>query len=226
MSAMHYLVLNLVVSGGVLAGEVLFNGKDLEGWEGDVRLWRVEDGVLIGETDQVARKIEKNSFLRWKGGPVADFTLTYEARVIGDNNSGVMYRAGDREGAEWGMAGYQMDLHAQQDYLGMLYDEGGRGILCLRGRKVVVGADGMPRVSGELPVPEVKLGEWNRYRIEARGHVLRHFVNDRLAAEVVDQDETARDSSGALGLQVHRGESMKVEFRSIELTRHEPEGID
>ena len=41
----------------------LFNGKDLAGWSGDTRLWRVEDGTLVGETDDASRKVGANTFL-------------------------------------------------------------------------------------------------------------------------------------------------------------------
>src|SRR5690606_24929784 len=55
------------------AEENLFNGKSLDGWRGDPRLWRVENGVLIGETDGSGRKIARNSFLVWQGGDVGNF---------------------------------------------------------------------------------------------------------------------------------------------------------
>ena len=51
----------------------LFNGKDLDGWEGDPKLWRVEDGVIIGETGDGDKKIKHNTFLIWQGGEVGDF---------------------------------------------------------------------------------------------------------------------------------------------------------
>ena len=28
----------------------LFNGKDLTGWEGDTNLWKVRDGLLVGQS--------------------------------------------------------------------------------------------------------------------------------------------------------------------------------
>ena len=53
----------------------LFNGKDLSGWTGDPRLWRVEQGILTGETDMEARKVATNTFLIWKGGEPGTFGL-------------------------------------------------------------------------------------------------------------------------------------------------------
>ena len=66
----------------------LFNGKDLTGWDGNPDLWRVENGVIVGETT-AQRKTSGNTFLIWKGGEVGDFELTLKARVIGSNNSGI-----------------------------------------------------------------------------------------------------------------------------------------
>jgi len=197
----------------------MFNGKNLDGWSGDPRLWRVEEGVIIGETDGDKREIKANSFLIWEGGEVADFELSYKARVIGDNNSGVQYRSQVKDPSKWVMAGYQMDLHAKPEYLGMLYDEKGRGILCERGQKTVVHRDKDPQVDGELKVPDVDLSKWNEYKIVARGPRLQHFVNGELAVEVRDLDRKNREFRGRIGLQVHRGKPMRAEFKDFKL-RH------
>ena len=135
--------------------QALFNGTDLAGWSGDSRLWRVEDGVLIGETDDAGRKIDANSFLIWQGGEPADFELEFQARVTGGNNSGVQYRSRVVDAAKWVVGGYQMDQHPQASYLGMLYEEQGRGIACERGQRVKRGDT--PEVAGPLEVPAGRL---------------------------------------------------------------------
>ncbi|MBN8458086.1 MAG: DUF1080 domain-containing protein [Verrucomicrobia bacterium] len=192
----------------------LFNGKDLTKWSGDPRVWRVENGVIIGETNGTDKKIAANSFLIWQGGEPGDFELEYSARVTG-NNSGVQYRSKVRDAATWSVGGYQMDLHPNATYLGMLYEEQGRGIACQRGQKVKL-AD-KPEVTGTLEVPAVKLEEWNTYKIVAKGHVLQHFVNGKLAAEITDVDAAKRSAKGVIALQVHAGPSMKAEFKDIRL---------
>ena len=200
-----------------LAGEwqPLFDGKSLEDWEGDNRLWRVENGILTGETDDQERKIAANSFLIRKQAPPGDFELEFEARVTGNNNSGVQYRSERPKGEGWILRGYQLDLHPARDYLAMLYEERGRGIACLRGQKVRLAAK--PETIGSLEVAVVKLGEWNRYRVEARGNILKHYVNDRLAAEIEDVSEQHRRLEGLIGLQLHAGPPMKAEFRALRL---------
>ena len=191
----------------------LFNGKDLQGWSGDPKIWRVENGTIVGETDDAERKIKANTFLIWEGGEPADFVLEYKARVTGKNNSGVQYRSRRPEPQGWVLKGYQMDLHPAKNYLGMLYEEGGRGIACQRGQKVTL--DDKPTVTGALPVEEVALDQWNEFRIEARGNVLRHFVNGKQSVEITDVQEEKRASKGLLGLQVHAGPPRKVEFKDL-----------
>lgn len=198
----------------------LFNGKDLSGWNGDPRLWSVVDGVLVGETDDAGKKVEKNTFLIWKGGEVGDFDFEMTARAKG-NNSGVQYRSRIIDAETWSVGGYQMDMHPKQEYLAMLYEEKGRGISCQRGQKVVLEKDAKPKVTGKLPLPEVKLEDWNTYRIEARGNVVKHFVNGELAAEITDNDPDKRSLNGILALQLHAGQPMKVEVKEISLRKVE-----
>lgn len=193
----------------------LFNGKDLSAWSGDSRLWRVENEVLIGETNDSDRKLAANSFLIWQGGEPGDFQLEFEARVTGDNNSGVQYRSRILDAGQWIVGGYQMDLHPSQPYLGMLYEERGRGISCERGNRVKLG--NKPEIGSKLPVPNVDLASWNRYKIVAQGHVLRHYVNGELAAEIEDTHPEKRASKGVLALQVHAGKPMKAEFRKMRI---------
>jgi putative heme-binding domain-containing protein len=193
----------------------LFNGRDLAGWSGDTRLWRVENGVLTGETDDAARKVAANTFLIWQGGEPADFELEYKARVTGDSNSGVQYRSKVVDPATWSVGGYQMDLHPAPNYLGMLYEERGRGIACESGQKVDLAAT--PEVTGSLERPAAKLTDWNEFRIVARGDTLAHFVNGKQVAEIRDTDPAKRSLKGVIALQLHAGPAMKAEFKDLRL---------
>src|SRR5690606_6320423 len=76
-----------------------------------------------------------------------------------------------------------------------------------------------PQVTGQLPVDEVDLTQWTDFRIVAQGNVLQHFVNGKLAAEITDLDESKRSMKGVIGLQLHAGPPMKVEFKDIVLKR-------
>jgi 3-keto-disaccharide hydrolase len=52
----------------------IFDGKSLDGWEGNPAYWRVQDGSLVGEItpDTV---IKSNTFIIWRGGRPVDFEL-------------------------------------------------------------------------------------------------------------------------------------------------------
>jgi hypothetical protein len=83
----------------------LFNGKDLTGWDGDPKLWKVENGIVIG-TNPSPEAMANNSFLIWRGGTVKDFELRATVRVIGDNNSGIQYRSRElKDVAPWVITG-------------------------------------------------------------------------------------------------------------------------
>jgi putative heme-binding domain-containing protein len=196
----------------------LFNGRDLTGWIGDGGIWSVEDGLLTGQTKS-AEELSHNTFATWTGGVLEDFDLRLEFRVQGDNNSGVQYRSRRAQDVSpWSIVGYQADLHSAPNYSGMLYDEGGRGILAERGQSVHVGAKGEKTVKTiEADPKSVDLTDWNVLEISARGNRLVHKLNGEVTVEAVDKDAENADLKGLLALQVHRGPAMKVQFRSIKL---------
>ena len=82
----------------------IFDGKSLAGWQGDEKLWRVEDGAIVGETTE-ENKIDGNQFLVWDQGEVDDFVLKASFRVSGTPaaNSGIQFRSQKTEDrvAEW-----------------------------------------------------------------------------------------------------------------------------
>lgn len=209
------MVLGMALAGVSHAGE-LFDGKTLNGWEGDPALWRVENGAIVGETNGTDKKLKANDFLIWSGGEVGDFELTFKAKATG-NNSGFQYRSQRIPGEGWRLKGYQMDLHPKAEFLGMLYEEKGRGIACQRGQRVKLAAGSKPEEIAKLAIEPTNLGEWNEYRIVAEGHRLQHFVNGRLAAHITDLDEEKRSMRGLLGIQLHAGPAMRVEVKDIVL---------
>ena len=143
----------------------LFNGYDLSGWEGDPKVWRVSDGLLVGET-KTSNEIKTNTFLIWKGFDVDDFELRTVVRLKGPN-SGVQYRSHrDPQGGDYCIAGYQADLHTTPNYSSMLYEERGRGILAERGDRVKIGRSG-EKYRDSLPVSNrlINLTQWNELEI-------------------------------------------------------------
>ena len=201
----------------------IFDGVSLKGWDGNPKLWSVEDGAIVGRTT-AEDPIPANSFLVWRQGELDDFELRLEFQIEG-GNSGVQYRAFERP-REWGphvMGGLQADFEAGERHTGGLFGERSRRILARRGEKVEVGADGKPVVTGSVGDPaelqeKINLNGWNRFEILAKGNRYIHKINGHVMVDVTDNDPNA-PVSGLLGLQVHRGPPMTVRFRNIELKR-------
>ena len=70
----------------------IFDGKTLNGWEGDPKYWRVENGALVGEITP-ATVVKSNTFIIWRGGRPKDFELKLDYRITAAGNSGINYRS-------------------------------------------------------------------------------------------------------------------------------------
>jgi len=203
----------------------IFDGKSLAGWEGDPKYWRVEDGCLVGEITPDTL-IRSNTFIVWKGGHPRDFELKVEFRISAHGNSGINYRSVIVADAvtpsnQFAMRGYQYDIDGAKDYTGNNYEEKGRLFLALRGQMTRV-TGGRPPVLlssfGEPAPLAAAINEgWNSAHIIVRGNVLTHIINGRLMSVVIDDDAPNRPADGLIGVQVHVGPPMKVEYRNFRL---------
>ena len=194
----------------------LFNGKNLDGWAGQADFWSVQDGAIVGETTK-EKPAKPNTFLVWQGGTVSDFELTCKVRFRG-NNSGVQYRSELTDPQKFALKGYQADLHPKPEFFGMMYGEKtGRGIIAQRFQRAVAGAKGKAKVIASIGDPDQQLvdWDWNTLRIVAVGNQLVHQVNGINTMELTDNHPEAL-LSGVLGLQLHQGAPMRVEFRDIQ----------
>ncbi len=211
----------------------LFNGQDLSGWDGDMRLWSVKNSVIHGETtDDV--KAEGNTFLIWQDGTTKDFELRLSFRCTNTNNSGIQYRSKHftEAGAKnkWVVRGYQHELRNEieaPNISGFIYGEGlaGRGRICLVGEKAKM-VDGKKVVSETLLTNEefkklFKLDDWNDVVIVARNNRIRHFLNDKLILDFTDSKELAL-KEGILALQLHAGKPMWAEFKDVRIKELAP----
>jgi hypothetical protein len=198
----------------------IFDGKTLNGWDGDPAFWRVENGAIVGETKAGAIP-KQNTFLIWRGGSPSNFELMADYRLTG-GNSGIQYRSAELPDLRWAMKGYQADIDAAQQYTGQIYEERGRGFLALRGQSVSVATGAKPALVGSLGnEAELKAAinaqGWNEYRIIARGNVLLQILNGRVMSMLLDDDSANRKMDGLIGIQLHAGEPMKIEVRNIRL---------
>lgn len=207
----------------------LVKGDTLEGWDGNKDLWRVENGVIIGQT--TAEKPTKgNTFLIYKD-EVKDFELRFSFR-ISNGNSGCQYRSKRVESKDnnWVVSGYQAEIENTPGKVGFLYHEKGpnRGYpdkakyLGKVGDKVEIDAAGKSNVVGTLGNQSAigavyKSGDWNDYIIIAKGNHLQHYINGVQTVDVIDNDEKNRLMSGVLALQLHAGKPMKVEFKDLRM---------
>jgi hypothetical protein len=208
--------------------EFIFDGKTLKGWDGDAKYWRVENGLLVGEVTPETI-LKRNSFIIWRGGVTRDFELKVEYRISARGNSGINYRSIEVPGQPWAVQGYQADIDGQNRNAGGLrhtgqnYEERGRTFLAVRGQTVRL--DGAkPVVIATLGDPKelesyIKNDDWNEYHLIARGNVLIHILNGHMMSVVIDDDEKNRRFDGLLGVQVHVGPPMKIEYRNFRLKK-------
>ena len=212
----------------------LFDGKTLDGWSGDKPFWSVRDGVLWGRITEETR-IDKNRFLIYQGKLPADFELVAEYRISEHGNSGINYRSELVEGIDFhALRGYQCDIDGQNRYTGSNYEERGRTTLASIGEAVLIPTTKNADKSAHIERNQwtagirqrsiatasqlrrnIKTGEWNVVRLVAEGNVLEHYVNGQLMSRVTDQDQANRRLHGRLGVQVHVGPPMTVEFRNL-----------
>lgn len=208
--------------------EVIFNGQDLGGWDGDPRLWSVRDGVIHGETTPEQRA-QGNTFLIWQGGELQDFELRLSFRCSASNNSGIQYRSSMRQGSgntdnRWRVKGYQHEIRNEEEFPNVpafIYDEGGqRGRICMVGEQAVWTEAGKQLLRDDLINQDefrelMKVDDWNDVVIIAQGNRIRHYLNGRLVLDFTDEHPELALRQGLLALQLHAGAPMWAEFKNI-----------
>ena len=99
----------------------------------------------------------------------------------------------------------------------------GRGILAERGEKVTIGADGKKSketfADGKKLGAGIHPGQWNDFRVVADGNHLKHFINETMTVEVIDNQSDKAATKGVIALQLHRGPAMVVRFKNIKVRK-------
>lgn len=201
----------------------IFDGKSLKGWEGDSVYWRVEDGKIVGEVTPETI-LQRNTFLIWREGTTGDFELKLEYKVSAEGNSGINYRSYEVAGVSFALKGYQCDIDGQDQWSGQNYEERGRAFLALRGQMTQISENEKPveiaSLGGKDQLTEfIHKGDWNECHIVIRGNTLIHMINNHVMSIVVDNDIANRKNEGLLGIQVHVGPPMKIEYRNIRIKK-------
>lgn len=196
----------------------IFDGKTLDGWEGDAKFWSVQDGAITGQTSKENQPAH-NTFIFWKN-EVGDFELHCKCRQVG-GNSGIQYRS--KRLPDFVAAGYQADMGGGKNHNGKLYDEHGkRGYLASVGEKSIIGADGKKQVistdaAAARYADTLNMKEWFDYTVIAKGNHFQHLINGKLIIDCTDEDKANAAARGVLAFQIHKGAGMLVQFKDIEI---------
>lgn len=190
----------------------LFNGKDLEGWEGYTDLWSVKDGVIVARNDKPL-KVSTYLFTKQK---FTDFRLIFSAKLgaINEMHSGV---------ALWGKKFLPPEAkadpvkdkgeHTYQGHLVMFPSGWGLFDLYRRGGSINPPAD-----IRNVAIKAGKQHDWNDMEILAQGNRIRLVVNGKLALDWRDPQPDLI-GEGPIALQLHsNGKPQEVLFKGLVVT--------
>jgi len=177
----------------------IFNGKNLDGWtqKNGTASYRIEKGAIVGKTMEGS----PNSFL-CTDKLYGDFELQFEVKLINDElNSGVQIRSQTKElndkeksrGDKFGRVnGPQVEIEATKEKgaeSGYVYGEAIGGWMTPKEKLI--------------PHKNFKNGKWNKYRILAKGPVIKTWVNGNQVSDLKDEEKYKSHPKGFIGLQVH-----------------------
>lgn len=178
----------------------LFDGKTLEGWDFDPKLWRVENGVITGGSRTA--KIKRNSFIATKQS-FQNFELKLKIKCSGDPktgliNSGIQIRSARLNNGR--VAGYQVDCGV--GWFGKIYDE--------HRRKLIYPTP----IDEPNLLKDIDTYDWNEYRILAEGPRIQVWINGTKASDFTEKNPQI-PLNGIIAPQVHSGGVALVQIKDI-----------
>lgn len=188
----------LVLSASAADPKPLFDGRSLDGWEGDAKVWSVKDGEIVGGS--LEKTVPQNEFLASTRG-YTNFVLRLKFRLEGTEgfvNSGMQIRS-QRIPNHNEMIGYQADIG--EGWYGALYDESRRNTVLAKPDEATV-------------KKAVKPGQWNDYEIRAEGPRVVLKINGVQTVDYTEKDPKIVQS-GKLGLQIHGGGKGLIHAKDI-----------
>src|SRR5262245_13880208 len=182
----------------------LFNGKDLEGWEGYTDLWSVHDGVIVAKNKE---PLKFSTYLLTKDR-YTDFRLIFAAKLVeSEMHSGVCF---------WGVV--KPDVSKEPDKERSKYTYAGHLVMFPSGYGMydLFGRNGLPVDGG----PAKKVGkqhDWNDIEILAQGNRVRVAVNGTAVVDWRDR-QPERMKEGPIGLQLHSNNvPQEIHFKGLKL---------
>lgn len=181
-----------LLAGSAFAADAvpLFDGKTLAGWKQNngTAKYEVVDGTIVGTTAEGS----PNSFLSTEK-LYGDFELEFDVKVDDALNSGVMLRSQTKDGKPDGRVnGPQVEIEASGPKgaeSGYIYGEAIGGWMTPKEKLI--------------PHKKFKDGEWNHYKIIAKGPRIQVWINGEAVEDLTDEKVFASHPKGFLSLQVH-----------------------
>lgn len=178
----------------------LFDGRSFAGWEGNLKVFKIKNGAIVGGS--LNHPIPRNEFLCTRDR-YENFELRLKFKLLGeDANAGVQIRS-ERIPNHHEVKGYQADMG--QDNWGCLYDESRRA------RKLAE--------ADQAAVARVlKPGDWNDYVIRCQGPRVQLWINGLKTIEYTERDSSI-PRKGVIGLQIHAGPPSEAWYKDIRIKR-------
>ena len=181
----------------------LFDGKTLNGWEGDVsKTWRVEEGAIVaGTLDKMA---PENQFL-CTTAKYRDFHLKLQFKIEGTEgyvNGGIQFRTERITDPPNEVSGYQFEV--DNDNAGFIYDESRRHRWLTP-----------PNTLYTQSI--TRHGQWNDVDIVCNGAHIQTWLNGYPVTDYTETELLSALRAGVFAVQVHGGGKTKVSYRSIRL---------
>ncbi|NBR87190.1 MAG: DUF1080 domain-containing protein [Proteobacteria bacterium] len=181
------------------ASVALFDGKTLEGWTYNEKIWRLENGMITGGS--LEERVPRNEFIATKKS-FHNFELRVTIKLTGTDgfvNSGIQIRS-VRVPNNSEMSGYQVDYG--KGWYGKLYDESRRN-------KVIADS-----TDPKAAVAAIKEGDWNELRIVAEGPRIRSWINGVASLDFTETEPNIAQD-GLIAIQVHGGGKAIVQVKAV-----------
>lgn len=171
--------------------EILFNGKNLDGWKiYGTEKWFVENELLVCESGP-DKQYGYLATEKWYD----NFVLEVEFKQEANGNSGVFFRS-TIDGTK--ITGWQVEVAPPNHDTGGIYESYGRGWL----HQIPDDQEGF-----------LKMGEWNKMKIQAEGSHVTTWLNGHQMTDLTDAK--IGEGKGSIALQIHDGGGIKVSWRNI-----------